>query len=130
MMVNAENLRELADYLDRPEIPADFDMMALCEDKDGIDLDPHRHTCGTVMCALGNGPAAGIKPAAFDKWDVYCTREFGVSWAGDDWSFMFDSDWAEFDNTRQGAARRIRYVADHGKAPDGWTYETPFPVRP
>lgn len=127
-MVNSENLRKLADYLDRPEPLAKvFEMGSYCA-MGGHGLPPDEHECGTTACALGCGPDAGIPISESDFfWSHYGERISGVDWLGSKWLFMFSGGWANTDNTRQGAARRIRYVAEHGKAPDGWTYETPFP---
>lgn len=119
-----ENLIKLERHL--AALPADyqhFDMWRY-NSKSGnrarvIDTD-----CGAVGCAVGHGPAAGVRVRGDLSWDDYCTRVFGVERYSAPFEYLFDARWKHHDNTPQGAAARIRkYIALGGKAPDGWTYE-------
>jgi len=90
-------------------------------------------TCPTVACALGFGIAAGIRPRLDESWIAYAERCFGAysDIAGllrdenedEDaktshrrrlWDFLFSSAWTGVDNTRAGAAAKIRYALDRG----------------
>ncbi len=90
-MPNAEqraNLAKLADYL--IGLPADYGHFNMetfgglgsegfgSEDYPPAQADTKLHTCGTVACAAGHGPAAGIPPKQFDTWDSYIERSFGI----------------------------------------------------
>jgi hypothetical protein len=79
--------------------------------------------CGTVACAAGHGPAAGIpfKSGEFElgidndwgniNWNRYITRAFGVELTFV-FDFLFGSKWRIYDNHHYGAAARIRYLLD------------------
>ena len=128
-----DNLLKLADYLDA--LPADykeFDMRDYNTLADAVhgarSLDPKRrqYGCGTVACALGHGPAAGVRVYGDRCWDAYCKRVFGIErhYDYEDFEYLFGSTWTLYDNTPHGAAARIRtYVELGGKAPDGWEEE-------
>lgn len=113
------NLAKLAEYLKKWE-PTDndaFDMEAYAEPLGAYtgDLDPADYCrvtaeCGTVACALGHGPAAGIKPKSMDDWHTYGKREFGLAPNQKLWSFIFGDEWSFRDNTAKGAAARIEKV--------------------
>jgi hypothetical protein len=72
--------------------------------------------CGTVACAIGHGPTAGIPAMPFEDWGFYTPRVFGgvlslmtTSEARDRLvTWCFDSVWTYMDNTHWGAAARIR----------------------
>lgn len=86
--------------------------------------------CPTVACCLGFGVAAGIEPLPCESWGAYAERCFGSANAinlgleDEDlmdrsagmrlWNFLFSSGWVEVDDTREGAAARIRYALDRG----------------
>lgn len=133
-MSHADNLIQLADYLDKlPDDYAEFDMA------DFIDGAPSKKavkdyalsgaaSCGTAACAVGHGPAAGlfVLPSEIDmgaifspvRWFEYAHRVFGVSEFSNDFIYMFGGGWAEVDNTPKGAARRIRHYVAHGVPED------------
>ena len=88
--------------------------------------------CGTVACAIGHGPAAGISvnDPEIHGWFSYAKVRFGAlnHWVGsvDEnsegsrlWSWLFASEWHTTDNTVKGAAARIRWYLQHG-IPDNW----------
>ena len=125
--MNRRNLRKLANYLlNLPEGYEHFDMEHYLDShnytKDGycsnaIKLLPK---CGTVACAAGHGPSAGITPNPREGWDSYIQRVFRINEFGEWWSWAFDSSWQEFDNTPHGAALRILYMLDFG-VPEKYT---------
>jgi hypothetical protein len=81
-----------------------------------------RYECGTIACAVGHGPGAGIMPTLADEtWPNYAERVFGAfSDPAEDilvHAWCFDGIWSEHDNTPEGAAKRIIYMLDHGGVP-------------
>lgn len=78
--------------------------------------------CGTVACAVGHGPAAGILvPSKFIAndcvdWNGYSGLFVG-DWNTTEYDWCFDGSWANADNHHWGAAARIRYLLDHGRPP-------------
>ena len=68
--------------------------------------------CGTVACAVGHAPDAGINCDQHRHWwdlDRYlaCGDSLASEW-------MFGGQWVDLDNTPHGAAGRIRYALLHG----------------
>lgn len=138
------NLEKLAAYLEAlPVTYEHFDMEGYASNIKLTDFDHVMYsdpsaatvTCGTVACAVGHGPAAGIPllekhlvvipsltgGAAYHDidWDDY-SENFAPT--GDrDWAWMFSSSWASIDNSPFGAAARIRYYLDRGM-PEGFGY--------
>lgn len=87
------------------------------------------NSCGTVACALGHGPAAGITPKVttswFDtSWGQYGSEEFGVDDSSAAWYWLFGPDWEKADNTPQGAAARINLYIVNGVPEDYMEYYT------
>ena len=81
--------------------------------------------CGTVACAVGCGPAAGLPSTEEDDdcWDTYSRRVFikrDVSYkshrvlAHRAWFFLFSGAWEPLDNTPTGAAERIEFLLENG----------------
>lgn len=106
--MNRENLKKLADYLEGP-LKADFNMSAYCE-----EFLYDQSTCGSVGCALGHGPYAGIPKTRYESWNRYSERAFGFSNASKEWGWIFSSRWSSVDNSPIGAAKRIRILLDEG----------------
>jgi hypothetical protein len=73
--------------------------------------------CGTVGCALGWGPEAGVIPhPRHDRsWYSYSQNRFSTDERIIKW--VFDSEWVNHDNTPTGAADRIAYLLKHGHVP-------------
>jgi hypothetical protein len=120
--MNRTNLDKLATYLEG--LPADyrhFGMSAYMQSVDRahffINQAPLAGSCGTIACAVGHGPAAGI-PADEGTvwWTDYGEKAFQL--APEEWAWCFDSQWTVVDNTPHGAAKRIRYLLDHGLPED------------
>lgn len=107
------NMARLAAHL--MALPADyreFDMKQWSEER------PQRTTCGTVACAAGHGPMAGIRALPGEEWYGYVSRVFTDDLYERRW--CFGADWTDIDNTPHGAARRIRHLLDHGLPADWW----------
>jgi len=123
------NLLKLADYLEN--LPDDYEQFHMSDymlTRDGDyweTLGPDEQSkpvCGTVACAVGHGPAAGIRIYGDRDWTDYAYRVFGKM-PCDDFHYMFGSEWSNYDNTPRGAAARIRTFVSLGIAPDGWSFD-------
>lgn len=121
------NLLTLATYLAKGKTAMKFDMGLLCvEDCPGltegpawIEHYPDDWECGTVGCALGHGPAAGVEALPGESWYDYACRAFeGGDWILSWW--LFSVSWVSHDNTPQGAADRIFYFLETGEVPKRW----------
>jgi hypothetical protein len=126
-----DNLLKLADYLEKlPDDYEQFHMYSYMAERyragwTTFDLNERsKPACGTVACAVGHGPAAGIRIYGDWDWESYADRVFGEL-SGDDFTYMFGSSWADTDNTPKGAAARIRTFVELGKAPKGWALDHP-----
>jgi hypothetical protein len=140
--MNAEqraNLLKLANYLDTLEPDyKHFDMSTYaCHTGDHeINLEygmlecPVQtvNDCGTVACAVGHGPAAGLRLIPNEiidgddgerviNWSEYQSRAFGVNWYEPLWDFLFSGLWSCADPHHYGAAARIRYYLENGLPP-------------
>ena len=131
--MNKRNLLKLARYLELPAAQRRprFDMAMYCASA----YSYKRTSCGTAGCAVGHGPDAGIPKFSRESWSNYSGRVFGLhpyrrSLRTYVWNFCFSGDWAySHYNRAADAARRIRYVVEHGDAPSGWTYKNPWPKQ-
>lgn len=131
-----KNLTRLRDFLADPESPPNlhpeqFSMTYYFDSPDIEELDdyapaalyrtadPVNH-CGTVACAVGWAPAAGVKLRKKDEcWSSYCDRVFGFDDFSNAFDWMFNGNWRWKDNTPQGAAKRITYFLNWGAPYDG-----------
>lgn len=130
-----KNLERLADFLElldmNQPIPTKFDMAFYIEgdedseepwldDADFLCMRPSEvmYRCGTVACAIGHGPAAGIEALPDETWSDYIDRAF-IDNPPEAFTFMFGPEWKDLDNTPSGAAKRIRYTLQHG-LPANW----------
>lgn len=126
-----DNLLKLAAYLETlPDDYEQFDMGEYMSARDGDWMEPlgpdeqSKPSCGTVACAVGHGPAAGIRVYGDTDWGSYADRVFGEfeeDFFG--WDYMFSPSWSCTDNTPKGAAARIRTYVTLGHTPDGWSFE-------
>jgi hypothetical protein len=108
------NLKKLAEYLNRSELPAKFDMNTYCGEE-MMELDNGFPTiCGSVGCAVGHGPYAGIPKNDYESWTEYSRRAFTNGRRTTLFLFLFSEDWAAVDNTPKGAAKRIEYFIRYG----------------
>lgn len=117
------NLRKLSQYLRLHAVQEHFHMGVYYKKKNAGPLgqfaSPDRamqppKLCGTVACALGHGPAAGVDPFEDWLWRTYSRNKFGMESYSKDWEFVFGPDWEIHDNTPAGAADRIDYYLVHG----------------
>lgn len=121
-MRNDKNLLKLADYLDKlPDDYVHFDMSDFFNDGESCPFPEGaniKNICGTVACAVGHGPAAGIEALKGEGWFGYSSRVF----TGDiyEWRWCFCDDWQHVDNTPKGAALRIRHLIDVGLPLDSY----------
>ena len=107
--MNKDNLQILATYLKGP-LEASFHMDRF---DDGRGPMFGRSDCGTVGCAVGHGPYAGL-PKEFEQWDEYCERVFGLVYFDQTHMWCFSGEWWTVDNTAIGASLRIDYMLKHG----------------
>lgn len=113
------NLKKLARYLD--ELPTGYNGFDMWNYSTFTEY-PHvlTHECGSVGCAVGHGPLAGIDAIKGEDWNEYCLRVFGLAVQydtkveNDPWVWCFDRGWKHVDNTHSGAARRITYMLEKG----------------
>lgn len=107
------NLFKLAHYLLKGKLKAEFDMGRYSD----ISHRCGATLCGTVGCAIGHGPYAGIKNPECLNWDEYSLKSFGLAQyhegAGHS---LFSWRWMDVDNTPNGAAKRILYLLKYGKS--------------
>ena len=113
--MNVSNLEKLRDYL-LGEIKSDFDM----DQYDGLRTDGLGwDDCGTIGCAVGHGPYAGIVKEVGETWVEYSERVFDLPAYGATWVWCFGALWHMYDNTARGAGLRIDYMLKYG-VPGGY----------
>jgi hypothetical protein len=119
------NLIKLAVYL--RTLPADYRQFSmtffywdpgkdpsLIGDLADMDQLNQRHPCGTVACAVGHGPAAGVPRVSGERdWNKYMKRAFGGDNVKAIYGALFSADWERWDSTARGAAARIIYALTH-----------------
>lgn len=107
------NLLKLAMYLLSGNLRADFDMSTY---DDGIRY--YRYFCGTVGCAVGHGPFAGIPKSNTEHWVYYGMSNF-TNGSEVLFKWLFTFKWKDTDNTPEGTAKRILYTLKFG-LPNNW----------
>lgn len=118
------NMERLAAYLEQQDgLKAEFDMSDYWvsdeEQNDSVcQGGDYRTDCGTIGCAVGHGPYAGVVKRECESWGSYHRRCFPplTSAVG---CFCFAASWHAVDNTALGAAKRIRTILDRG-LPANW----------
>lgn len=75
------------------------------------DFEDYKTDCGTVGCAAGHAPYAGIKKRCSEDWYQFVNRQLINDM--DSFMWMFASKWSTFDNTAIGAAKRILAFLDN-----------------
>jgi len=111
-----QNLRRLAAYLIAlPEDYREFDMAWWTDDYTRYAEDS---VCGTVACAGGHGPRAGIAALPGEDWEAYISRAFTGRGNAAFEIYIFGANWKQYDNTPQGAGKRILYAL-HNDLPTG-----------
>lgn len=120
---------------------ADSDSPDICNDDKSVEvlsqipvkpegsIEEVLHTCGTVCCAIGMTPF--IFPKEVEEFvSLHPSRaeEYWNGWHGiseylfgeidsDYWAWMFESFWADVDDSPEGAAARIEYFASVKRPP-------------
>lgn len=107
-----DNLIKLATYLLDGDLKAHFNMLIF---HDSVE-NSYSTLCGTIGCAVGHGPYAGVPKHPTESWSGYAHRVFGASITvtGDLFTWAFSEDWHQFDSTPEGAGKRIIYYLKHG----------------
>lgn len=125
-----ENLMMLANYLQ--QLPDDYEHFSMIDyvlvdddvedmlpdtvlPEDVISLNVVQH-CGTTACALGHGPYAGVSAAGHQGWLNYAEDNFigDSQYSEAIFDQLFGEQWAQVDDTAQGAAARIAYFLEYG----------------
>ncbi len=109
----AKNLEKLRKYLNG-ELKAGFNMKIYCEKQQNGLSGSQDTNCGTVGCAVGHGPYAGIPKRKSEGWKKYEERVFGTGKTYHADKFLFGFYWYNCDNTKQGVVNRINYAIEHG----------------
>ncbi len=114
-----ENLAKLAAYLAKlPDDYEKFNMWVYFSGRaEGTYMTHGGTMCGTAACAVGHGPAAGIKSPVYDSWNDYCLQAFCIETQTPEFEWLFGGSWNQVDNTPKGAAARIRYYLENGGIP-------------
>lgn len=116
-----ENLRKLAVHLFANVVKSNFSMADYFKYKNdqGFEciaterttpIKPHMYNeCGTIACAAGHGPELGgsLKNLPTERWRDYVARVFGANDNGALWPYLFSGIWKAYDDSPQGAAKRI-----------------------
>jgi len=117
--IQRQNLKDLRDYLsgDLHE-GSEFDMQRFSEENGDRDAATE---CGSVGCAIGHGPYAGIRKYEEETWQEYSVRAFSADWrlpAPQDekyqYAWMFHTIWAEHFPTKDDAVKRIDAFLQYG----------------
>jgi hypothetical protein len=112
-----ENLKKLADYLLSGKLKAEFEMGRFTDDDNDFNAN-----CGTIGCAVGHGPYAGIEKIDGEGWMKYsyrCLIDNKTKIHDNSWSWCFSGLWSEIDNTARGAGKRIQILLNKG-LPKNW----------
>lgn len=118
-----QNLLKLAEYL-LGDLKAKFDMGTFSQIDERLDASTverfriNETDCGSVGCAIGHGPYAGI-PKGKESWRQYYNRSFRIYDHGfnTEYFWLFDARWVDVDNSSEGAAKRILWFLVEGDAP-------------
>lgn len=113
-----QNLLKLVKYLEQPKLDAKFNMVCYGDET----ITTSSTDCGSVGCAVGHGPYAGIRKFKSEDWYQYSRRVFGLNY--NEWIWCFDDLWIYLDNTPKGAAARIRLLLEKGLPSNYWEQMT------
>ena len=115
--MHINNLNILANYLDG--VPQDqFTMRTFARMDTDSEIPLHAHECKTAGCAIGWAPMAGFEILDTDQaWADYSERVFDLNFGSRAWAWCFAGTWARVDDSPAGAAKRIRYLIEHGAVP-------------
>lgn len=124
--MNVQMVLHVALALLQPELPMKFNIASyesggMGSDYESFPLEGEARAnradyCGTAACVIGMTPLlTGMPKRGGEQWFEYSERVFGLLKPSEvpseqrriNWAWMFSGDWALFDNTAQGAARRM-----------------------
>jgi len=136
---NKENLATLAAYLER--LPVNYQHFQMATYYSGLNEDEYivceePMACGSVACAVGHGPAAGVCATSpsmgWNDYSALFTGElYGRIHGNREYNWCFSGRWSLIDNTHRGAAARIRYLLDHDGVPEDFeSGSLPVPFDP
>lgn len=108
--MNRENLKKLADHL--WGLPESYKGFGMTKYHSSAKVASGKHRCGSVACAVGHGPQAGIAPLWGEIWHHYAARVFTEDARERLW--CFSGVWDSCDDTPRGAAQRIYYMLEKG----------------
>lgn len=116
--MNKENLQRMADYI--RTVPQEKFSMSVYR----YGQNQHLPKCGSVGCVIGH--CTILDKANIKQWrDYEGDIEFGM-WSqhftgikDEMWEWCFASEWANVDNTTNGAALRIEWLINKG-LPHDW----------
>ena len=77
--------------------------------------------CGTVVCAMGEASLIFPEAAIATRYGWLSLGEdlFGLKDNSSEWKWIFSASWFSVDNSRIGAAKRIRWFLKNG-LPENW----------
>lgn len=86
-----------------------------------IDMaNSFKGACGTAVCAMGEAALIFPKEALESQsgfWSLGYDL-FGLNQHSAEWIWIFESEWEGVDNSREGAAQRIRWLLANGLPED------------
>ena len=121
--LDVRNLQRLAKYLESGLKPGtEFDMKHFYNSHEADAATE----CGTVGCAVGHGPYAGIPKSQEETWAEYSYRVFGIPSYSNAWEWLFGVRWAysEKFSDHLSAAKRIHVFLKAGNSIP-WSSEDP-----
>lgn len=116
---HTKNLAALAAYLRAGGKPGvEFDMWRYDE---GNSEGDYMTDCGSVGCAVGHGPYAGIPKMEDEYWEEYATRVFGIVPSTEDRDWLFAAHWrySKFPGISDAAKRIEAFLNAGGRVPHG-----------
>ena len=121
--MNTQKLEKLVSYLLSGNLKAEFDMYSFT-DWGRSCMTNGATDCGTVGCAIGHAPflGEGFEKSRDESWNDYSLRVLGIDHNSVEWKWCFGSDWTQFDNSPEGAAKRIQYLLDGKRIPEEFEY--------
>lgn len=113
-----KNLKKLRDYLSGPlHEGSEFNMSTFSDSTHVLSATE----CGSIGCAVGHGPYAGIKKRPDELWTQYAIRVFGAGFNKKttieecyNWHWLFDASWAKCFPTKDDAVKRIDALLQYG----------------
>ena len=109
--MNIKNLKILRNWLEAGNIKQEQFSMGLYRSGENILPYMNEDNCGTVGCLLGWCPFipefSNYESVSFG---FLAEEFFEITFRGDAWEFIFSEEWADHDNTLEGAIARLDVV--------------------